>query len=172
MENYSFPLPPRRYFNLIFQVHWSVDKIQSLPTYTITKWNIDSNFATFNPSNSVWSGSSERVSSRRNSIRGAVGSNRQRPPISQSLFTKGNDSSTSTESKNNPEEKKETPLPQMIKQDNTSPSLPNGPPPSQTSRINPPVRPPRRGLPVRGRGAPLRARGAPLRRPTPPPRDK
>ena len=182
MEQYAYQLPPRRFFNQIFSVYWSQEKLEALPPYEVKPWHVSTDFATYSPSSNIgWSGTKENRSLRRNSIRGSFGV-KSRPNSKDlsglSLGTQVEQSSTPNNPSPPVEEKSpETFKPQIITPDSSNtpedtsdkPAIPSAGLPKLSRRSPQRGRGVPRGLPPRGmRGAPPRGRGmrgVPLRPP-------
>lgn len=88
MERYQYPLPPRRFFITIFDVFWSQEKLESLPSCDVTSWPFDNDgFAYFPPVPSGnWANIEKSQSLRRNSFRGPFGMRRASVVCSYFLF--------------------------------------------------------------------------------------
>ena len=189
MQHYHYQLPPRRFFNQIFDVYWTLDKINSLPSYSIQTWPEDKEgYAYFPPikESTNWVATSENSRSlRRNSVRGTFGARR-------ASVTK-DETKTTPEIPENPErrisplassesvKKPAPPAPLRISTQECKPESaarpmsPHKPPPRNLAaqRRGSPDRggrggPPLRGrFPQRARGIPPRGRGVPPRPPRP-----
>ena len=75
MENYSYTLPPRRYFHQIFSVFWSVEELRTLSSYPGVHWKIAAEDAAYTPplNNKAGWATGRRSKRYTSSVRGNVG---------------------------------------------------------------------------------------------------